>query len=68
MLDFLRFQPHEEQIWDLFAPETNNGTIFHLRAFLNYHPKNRFSDHSLMVRKKGNLFSLFPAAEQIING
>ena len=68
MLDFLRFQPHDEQIWDLFAPKTNNGTIFHLRSFLNYHPKSRFNDHSVIVRKKGNLFSLFPAAEQIVEG
>ena len=68
MLDFLRFQSTEEQSWDLFVPKTNNGTLFHLRSFLNYHPKTRFNDHSLMVRKKGGLFSLFPAAEQILNG
>ena len=68
MLDFLRFQLTEEQSWDLFVPKTNNGTLFHLRSFLNYHPKTRFNDHSLMVRKKGGLFSLFPAAEQILNG
>ena len=66
MLDFLRFQSTEEQSWDLFVPKTNNGTLFHLRSFLNYHPKTRFNDHSLMVRKKGGLFSLFPAAEQIL--
>jgi len=68
MLDFLRFQSTEEQTWDLFVPKTNNGTLFHLRSFLNYHPKSRFNDHSLMVRKKGGLFSLFPAAEQILKG
>ena len=68
MLDFIRFQSHDEQIWDLFAPKTNNGTIFHLRSFLNYHPKSRFNDHSVIVRKKGNLFSLFPAAKQIVEG
>ncbi len=68
MIDFLRFQSDEEQAWDLFVPKTNNGTLFHLRSFLNYHPKSRFNDHSVIVRKKGRLFSLFPAAEQIIKG
>ena len=68
MLEFLRFQKDEEQAWDLFVPKTNNGTIFHLRSFLNYHPESRFKDHSVMVRKKGNLFSLLPAAEQVLKG
>ena len=68
MLEFLRFQKDEEQVWDLFVPKTNNGTIFHLRSFLNYHPENRFKDHSVMVRKKGSLFSLLPAAEQVLKG
>ena len=68
MLEFLRFQQDEEQAWDLFVPKTNNGTIFHLRSFLNYHPKSRFNDHSVMVKKKGSLFSLLPAAEQVLNG
>ena len=68
MLEFLRFQKDEEQAWDLFVPKTNNGTIFHLRSFLNYHPKSRFNDHSVMVKKKGSLFSLLPAAEQVLKG
>ena len=68
MLEFLRFQKDEEQAWELFVPKTNNGTIFHLRSFLNYHPESRFKDHSVMVRKKGNLFSLLPAAEQVLKG
>ena len=40
----------------------------HLRSFLNYHPKGRFKDHSILVRKKGKLFSLFPAVEQMAGG
>tara|TARA_B100001989_G_C24507515_1_gene448524 strand:- start:266 stop:1234 length:969 start_codon:yes stop_codon:yes gene_type:complete len=67
-LELSRFRPFEEKIWDFFVPKTNNGTLFHLRSFLNYHPKSRFNDHSILVRKKGKLFSLFPAVEQIIDG
>tara|TARA_B100000123_G_C25739236_1_gene432989 strand:+ start:2963 stop:3931 length:969 start_codon:yes stop_codon:yes gene_type:complete len=67
-LELSRFRPFEEKIWDFFVPKTNNGTLFHLRSFLNYHPNSRFNDHSILVRKKGKLFSLFPAVEQIIDG
>ena len=67
-MELSRFRPFEEKIWDSFVPKTNNGTLFHLRSFLNYHPNSRFNDHSILVRKKGKLFSLFPAVEQIIDG
>ena len=67
LLEFSRFRSSEKNIWDEFVPKTNNGTLFHLRSFLNYHPKSRFNDHSLIIKKKGNLFSVFPAVEQIID-
>ena len=54
--------------WDQFVSSGNNGTLFHLRKFLNYHPKDRFQDHSILVEKKQNLFSVFPAAELIVDG
>lgn len=63
-----RFRLSEEKIWDSFVPKTHNGTLFHLRSFLNYHPKSRFNDHSLLVWKKRKLFSLFPAVEQFVDG
>ena len=68
MMKLSRFRSSEEQIWDSYVPKANNGTFFHLRSFLNYHPKGRFKDHSILVRKKGKLFSLFPAVEQIVDG
>ncbi len=68
MLELSRFRSSEEQIWDSYVPKTNNGTFFHLRSFLNYHPKSRFKDHSILIRKKGKIFSLFPAVEQMVDG
>ena len=47
--------------WESFVDNANNGTIFHLRRFLGYHPPDRFEDHSLIFYKKGNLSALFPA-------
>ena len=68
MLEIFRYNSSNENQWDLFVPKTNNGTLFHLRSFLNYHPKNRYVDHSLMIFKKGKLFSVFPSVESFVKG
>ena len=68
MLKIKRFRSSDELLWDEFVPTTNNGTLFHLRRFLNYHADDRFKDHSLFVTKKNSLFSVFPAAEKILKG
>ena len=68
MLEIFRYNSSNENQWDLFVPKTNNGTLFHLRSFLNYHPKNKYVDHSLMIFKKGKLFSVFPAVESFVKG
>lgn len=48
--------------WEAFVHDSNNGTIFHTRQFLSYHPANRFRDNSLTFDKKGRLISVLPAA------
>ena len=68
MFEIYRYTESNQSLWDDFVPSANNGTLFHLRSFLNYHPKSRFVDHSLLINKKGKLFSVFPAAEKSING
>jgi hypothetical protein len=67
MFEVLRYNSKNKEEWDSFVPEKNNGTIFHLRTFLNYHPKSRFQDHSLLFYKKKNLFAVFPAAQKMID-
>jgi hypothetical protein len=49
--------------WDSFVKNSDNGTIFHTRKFLSYHPKTRFKDASIVVMKKDKLFSVLPAVE-----
>ncbi|MFQ6677354.1 MAG: GNAT family N-acetyltransferase [Fidelibacterota bacterium] len=51
--------------WDSFVSSANNGTLFHTRKFLGYHPSDRFLDHSLECYKKEKRIGLFPAAEII---
>ena len=48
--------------WDNFIDLSLNGTFLQSRRFLNYHPKDRFLDCSLMVyNKKNNLVAICPA-------
>ena len=47
--------------WDEFVENSVNGTIFHTRRFINYHPDDKFEDHSLMFFEKDKLLALFPA-------
>ena len=58
-----RFKPEFSKHWDALVWEANNGTLFHTRRFLSYHPNDRFTDHSLVFHKKDQPFVLFPAAE-----
>ena len=56
------------QDWDAFVRTSDNGTMFHLREFLGYHPSDRFIDHSMYVMRNDKLFSVFPAIDQVRNG
>lgn len=63
MLDYIalkdsKVSPDE---WDSFIDISDNGTIFHKRRFLSYHPAGKFKDASLVFTKHNKLFSVFPA-------
>ena len=67
MLKIIKYSESKKLLWDDFVVNCKKGTLFHLRSFLSYHPEGRFKDHSLIVTKKEKLFSVFPAAEEIVN-
>ena len=62
------YEPSFQEEWDRFVRQANNGTLFHLRRFLAYHPEGRFQDHSLVFTGAKGLLALFPAAVQRIEG
>jgi len=68
MIEITVFSENEHGFWDDFVSSANNGTIFHERKFLNYHPKERFRDHSLIFSEKGKPIALFPAVDATIDG
>ena len=67
MIKIKKFSNNNCATWDSFVLEANNGTLFHLRKFLSYHPEDRFIDHSVEIYKKNTLLSVLPAADIIIN-
>lgn len=48
--------------WDRFVlKESINGTFLQTRKFLNYHPKDRFTDSSLVFLCGNNIVAVLPA-------
>lgn len=56
------FTREREKEWDSFVEGTNNGTLFHLRKFLNYHSSGKFNDSSVFVEKANKVIAVIPSA------
>ena len=67
MFEINKFIEEQSDLWETMVESANNGTIFHTRKFIGYHPPGRFTDHSLIFNKKDKPFVLLPAAERIID-
>lgn len=61
-IEVYKFEEPDYDEWDEFVDRSCNGTMFHTRRFLNYHPQYRFQDHSLYFQKKEKRHAIFPAA------
>jgi hypothetical protein len=66
--EYQKFNQKDAKIWDDFVNNSVNGTIFHTRKFLSYHPDDKFVDFSIEFYKKNKLFALFPAVDFDYNG
>lgn len=62
LIDVVPYEEKHRQLWDDFVAQSNQGTLFHTRAFLAYHPPDRFTDASLLFFKRAELLAVFPAA------
>lgn len=57
-----RYTEKDELLWDDFVfNKSINGTFLQSRNFLNYHPKDRFFDYSLLFYLKGKVVAVCPA-------
>lgn len=61
-MDVIRYEKKYLDEWENFVESSNNGTIFHTRKFLSYHPAERFKDNSLIFKDKNNIVAVLTAA------
>lgn len=60
----VEYDPEKQRVWDEFVrDESVNGTIFHTRNFLSYHPDERFIDQSIIVYHHERPVCVFPACD-----
>jgi hypothetical protein len=66
-LQAVRYTEDIKNKWDEYIWKANNGTLFHTRKFLGYHPPGRFEDHSLLFINGDSIVALLPAALRIVD-
>ena len=59
-LEIKRFTPAVAGEWNSFVAASKNGTFLFDRRYMDYHA-DRFTDHSLMIYRRGKLYALLPA-------
>ncbi len=62
-MEVKKYGKQNKEEWEQFVLASNNGTIFHTRKFLSYHPADRFKDNSLLFMEKNNIIAVLSAAE-----
>lgn len=61
-LEVQPYDPTQSDVWDHFVlSESANGTVFHTRRFLAYHPDDRFDDASAVFRDGDTIAAVVPA-------
>lgn len=60
MFDVVRYSAEHKSAWNQFVSNSKNSTFLFDRDYMDYH-SDRFEDNSLMIYRKGKLYSLLPA-------
>lgn len=60
MFEVVRYSAEQKAVWNQFVSNSKNGTFLFDRNYMDYH-SDRFEDNSLMIYRKGKLYSLLPA-------
>ena len=63
-LSIINYENKYEKIWDDFVFNGIFGTIYHTRKFINYHPKDRFIDTSILIYYKKKIVCVLPACKK----
>ncbi len=55
-----RYNPEDAGLWDRLVAESRQGTLLHMRGYMDYHA-DRFHDCSLIATRKGKPTAILPA-------
>ena len=61
-MEIIEYTKKWKDKWDNFVLESNNGTIFHMQKFFDYHPEGKFTFNHLIFLDKGNIVALLPGS------
>lgn len=61
-MEVIKYTPEWKKKWDNFVLESNNGTMFHLQKFFDYHPEGKFNFNHLIILEKGEIVGVLPGA------
>jgi predicted N-acyltransferase len=61
-MEIVRYTEEWKEKWDEFVLASNNGTMFHLQRFFEYHTPGKFSFDHLVFIEKGQIVALLPGS------
>lgn len=56
------YTPDKKEEWDEFVLRSNNGTMFHMQRFFDYHEPGKFEFDHLMIYNGAKLYAVLPGA------
>lgn len=59
-MEIIEYSEKWKDKWDNFVLSSNNGTIFHMQRFFDYHAKGKFSFNHLMFVEKEKIVAVLP--------
>ena len=66
-MKIIKYSVEWKDKWDQFVLESNNGTMFHMQKFFDYHEPGKFKfDHLIFLNDKDQITALLPGS--IIDG
>lgn len=65
-MEVIKYNDDWKEEWDDFVLNSNNGTMFHLQRFFEYHEPGKFTFDNLIFLEKGEIVAVLPG--QLKNG
>ena len=61
-MEIIEYSEEWKDKWDQFVLESNNGTMFHMQKFFDYHKPGKFTFNHLIFLDHGNIVALLPGS------